>query len=74
MERTTNTIESLLVFVKELEEDSLAKLVEELEKKPNKLAVYYKRSEAQWERLYGPPGIDIYNELHTLEEGMYIAY
>jgi len=66
----THTIPLLIEFVKDLNEDSLDKLIEELEKKPKKVSVYYKRSETQWEKLYGPPGIDIYNELHSQEEGM----
>ena len=43
----------LLTHVKDLKEDSLDKLVEELEQRPKKLDVYKKRTEAQWKELFG---------------------
>jgi hypothetical protein len=67
---TTHSIASLLDFVNELNKKTLNPLIEELEKEPSKLSVYLKRTKAQWKDLYGPPGIDIFNHLHTPEEGM----
>ena len=64
---TQHTIPSLLEFVRELNEESLKPLIEELENKPKKFSVYYKRSKQDWKDLYGSPGMDIYNELHTQE-------
>ena len=55
---------ALLEAVKDLKEDSLDKLVKELEQRPKKLDVYKKRTEVQWKELYGDVGIDIFNHLN----------
>ena len=62
-----HTIPSLLEFVESLNKKTLKPLIEELEQEPSPFSVYYKRTEAQWKDLYGSPGMDIYNELHTQE-------
>ena len=54
----------ILEAVKDLKEDSLDKLVKELEQRPKNLDVYKKRTEAQWKELYGSAGIDVFNYLN----------
>jgi hypothetical protein len=48
---TTDPVDSLLQFVKSLNEDSLESLVRELEGKPKSFSLYYDRPEAHWEKL-----------------------
>ena len=55
---------ALLDAVKNLKEDSLEKLVKELEQRPKKLDVYKKLTESQWDKLYGPASIFVFNHLN----------
>ena len=55
---------ALLEAVKDLKEDSLDKLVKELEQRPKNLDVYKKRTRDDWKELYGSSGIDVFNYLN----------
>jgi hypothetical protein len=73
---TTNPVDSLLQFVKSLNEDSLESLVRELEGKPKSFSLYYDRPEAHWEKLskeltgLSASGSDIHTFLHKQEQGI----
>jgi hypothetical protein len=75
-EQTTNPVQSLLEFVKNLNEDSLESLVRELEGKPKSFSVYYDRTEAHWKELskeltgLSASGSDIHTFLHKQEQGI----
>jgi hypothetical protein len=60
----TTDIQSLKDFVKGLNKKKLNSLIEELGEEPSPFSVYLNRTEAQWKDLYGPSGLDIFNELH----------
>ena len=53
-------------FVKKLKKDSLEPLLKELESPETAMEyeVYYDRTEPQWQKLYGPFAVDVYNHLH----------
>ena len=55
---------ALLDAVKELKEDSLDKLVKELEQRPKNLDVYKKLTRDDWKELYGPASIFVFNHLN----------
>jgi hypothetical protein len=66
----TTDIQSLIDFVKDLNDDKLNLLIEELENRPKRYEVYLNRTEAQWEKHYGLSGDDIYNFLHPQQQGI----
>jgi hypothetical protein len=74
MQKTTHTITSLAEFIKDLNEDSLNGLLQELEQKPKNFSVYYNRPKEDWKEFFGLPGVDIHTFLHKQEEGMGIDY
>jgi hypothetical protein len=74
MQKTTHTITSLAEFIKDLNEDSLNGLLQELEQKPKNFSVYYNRPKEDWLRRYPDCGDDIHTFLHAKEEGMGIDY
>jgi hypothetical protein len=74
METLSKDIASLLQFVKELNEDSLIPLIQELEQKPKKFSVYYDRPKEDWLRRYPTCGDDIYTFLHKQDEIKGIDY
>ena len=55
---------ALLDAVKDLKEDSLDKLVKELEQRPKRIDAYKRRTRDDWEKYFGLPGIDIFNYLN----------
>ncbi|KAJ3309071.1 hypothetical protein HDV04_000493 [Boothiomyces sp. JEL0838] len=63
-------LDSLRLYIKSLKETSLDALIEELENRSKTFSTYYKRTEAQWEKYCGLPGIDIYNYLHSKQEDL----
>ena len=67
MEIQTKDIPSLIEFVNSLNKKSLEPLIKELKEEPSPFSVYYKLTEAQWEKLYGSHAVYVYNELHTQE-------
>jgi hypothetical protein len=52
-------IQSLATFGRELKEDSLNLLLNELENRPKKYSVYFKLSKQDWKDLYGPHAVHI---------------
>ena len=43
----------LATFVRELNDNSLEPLLDELDKKPKSYAVYYNRTKVDWKEIYG---------------------
>jgi hypothetical protein len=66
----TTDIQSLKDFVKELNDEKLNPLIEELENRPKRYKVYLNRTEAQWKEFYGLSGVDVYNFLHSQQQGI----
>ena len=61
---STEERNELLNFVEGLNKNSLADVVADLRNPSFPLDAYKKLTEAQWEKLYGSAGIDIFNHLN----------
>ena len=58
------SITTLVNFVRELNDDSLQPLLNELDNKPKQYSVYFNRSKGDWKEFYGINGVDIHTFLH----------
>jgi hypothetical protein len=61
-------------LLKLLERKKLSQLAQELTDGTTTFEEFFRRSKPDWEKYFGLPGVDIYNHLHTPEEGMGIDY
>jgi hypothetical protein len=66
----TTDIQSLKDFVKGLNKKKLNSLIEELGEEPSPFSVYLDRSKEDWLRRYPDSGDDVYNFLHSQQQGI----
>lgn len=68
---TNQTKEEIIQFVEELglPNDASNPLLNQLRNGRNVVSVWKNRSKVDWEKYHGITGVDIYNYLHTIEEG-----
>ena len=67
------SITTLVTFVRELNDDSLQRLLNELDKKPKPYSVYFKRPKEDWLRRYPTCGDDIHTFLHSQQGNIYFS-
>jgi hypothetical protein len=56
-------IQEILAYVKDSKEDTLEKLVKELQERPKTLADYKRLTVTQWQKLHGPASVFVFKYL-----------